>query len=134
VLLFVLAPALIAVQTAQAQTLHVLHAFTGGTDGGYPLGSLLRDAAGNLYGTTSDGGVVGTVFKVDTSGKETVLYSFAGGSDGAFPQAGLVRDAAGNLYGTTAGGGGSGCFQTQGLRNRFQSRYKRQGDCASQIQ
>jgi len=39
----------------------------------------------------------GTVFKLDTMGRETVLYSFTGGADGAFPLAGLIRDAAGNL-------------------------------------
>ena len=88
----------------------VLHSFSGGPDGEYPSAGLVRDAAGNLYGTTADGGTsgVGTVFKVDASGKETVLYSFGGGADGEYPFAGLVRDAAGNLYGTTADGGTSG--------------------------
>ena len=46
----------------------------------------------------------GTVFKLDTTGKETVLYSFTGGADGANRSA-VIRDAAGNLYGTTAAGG-----------------------------
>ena len=89
----------------------VLHSFTG-TDGASPQAGLLRDASGNLYGTTSNGGAVydGTVFKVDTTGAETVLHSFAGGNDGWGPHAGLLRDAAGNLYGTTPYGGlpGSG--------------------------
>lgn len=87
----------------------VLHSFGGGTDGATPQGSLIRDKAGNLYGTTTAGGNsgLGTVFKV-TGKKETVLYSFAGGSDGADPAAGLVQDAAGNLYGTTSQGGSSG--------------------------
>jgi uncharacterized repeat protein (TIGR03803 family) len=87
----------------------VLHAFTGGKDGANPQGSLIRDKAGNLYGTTTAGGTsnLGTVFKV--YGKiETVLYSFAGGTDGADPQARLAMDATGNLYGTTAKGGTSG--------------------------
>jgi len=88
----------------------VLYAFTGGTDGGNPEAGLIRDAEGNLYGTTVDGGLTtnsgyGVVFKLDTSGTETVLYSFTGGTDGANPYAGLVRDPAGNLYGTTYGGG-----------------------------
>jgi uncharacterized repeat protein (TIGR03803 family) len=72
---------------------------------------LVRDHAGNLYGTTSWGGAYdtyGTVFKLDTTGKETVLHSFTGGEDGAYPNAALVRDAVGNLYGTTYQGGASG--------------------------
>ncbi len=88
----------------------ILHSFTGGADGAIPYAGLVRDAAGNLYGTASGGGEgYGTVFKIDPSGNETVLYSFTGGADGANPCAGVVRDAAGNLYGTTNGGGlGSG--------------------------
>jgi hypothetical protein len=50
-------------------------------------------------------GGCGTVFKVDTTGKETVLYSFTGGTDGETPFSGLLRDEAGDLYGTTAAGG-----------------------------
>jgi uncharacterized repeat protein (TIGR03803 family) len=85
----------------------VLHSFTGtGGDGGNPYAGLIRDAEGNLYGTTSAGGTsdAGTVFKLSKTGKETVLYSFPG-NVGAVPYAGLVRDAAGNLYGTTIAGG-----------------------------
>ncbi len=87
----------------------VLHNFTGGTDGAAPYGVLIIDKGGNLYGTTTGGGVsgAGTVFEV-TGNTETVLYSFAGGKDGAAPEAGLVQDAAGNLYGTTSQGGSSG--------------------------
>jgi|SRR5579863_1099414 len=102
--LAVLVLVIIANQPAQAQTFTVLHNFRGGSDGTNPYAGLIRDAAGNLYGTTDYGGSsdYGTVFKVDTSGKESVLYSFAGGSsDGRNPYAVLVRDAAGNLYGTT---------------------------------
>jgi uncharacterized repeat protein (TIGR03803 family) len=72
---------------------------------------LLRDKAGNLYGTTwlcgSSG--YGTVFKVDTSGTETVLHNFAGGSsDGAYPfLTSLLMDKKGNLYGVTGQGGAS---------------------------
>lgn len=88
----------------------VLYSFTGGADGGEPLGRLIRDAAGNLYGTTNGGGTsgAGVVFKVDPSGHETVLYTFSGGNDGGYPLGGLVRDEAGNLYGATDGGGASG--------------------------
>ncbi len=88
----------------------VLYSFTGtGGDGSDPNGVVL-DTQGNLYGTTHSGGAsgVGTVFKVDTTGNETVLYSFAGEGDGAYPDAGVVLDAQGNLYGTTYGGGASG--------------------------
>lgn len=87
----------------------VLHGFTGGADGEGPLAGVTRDPAGNLYGTTSLGGAanVGVVYKLDTTGKETLLYSFMGGKqlDGAYPYAGVVRDSAGNLYGTTFEGG-----------------------------
>jgi uncharacterized repeat protein (TIGR03803 family) len=94
----------------------VLHSFTGGADGGQPFAGLVRDAAGNLYGTTAGGGAFrnGTVFKLDTTGKETVLHSFTGGAGGSTPYRGLVRDAAGNLYGTTAFGGDSSCFDPYG--------------------
>ena len=91
----------------------VLHSFTGdfsGPDGAYPSGSLIRDAGGNLYGTTLQGGMIsrGTVFKLDAAGTESVLYSFAGkffGPDDGESPYGLIRDAAGNLYGTTSSGG-----------------------------
>jgi len=84
----------------------VLYAFTGGPDGGYPAAGLVRDAAGNFYGTTESGDVgYGVVFKLDTTGAETALYRFTGGADGGNPEAGLALDPAGNLYGATAGGG-----------------------------
>jgi uncharacterized repeat protein (TIGR03803 family) len=89
----------------------VLYSFSGGTDGGQPLlGYLVRDAKGNLYGTTTFGGTYGqgTVFKLDRAHNETVLHSFSGGTDGSYPYAGLVLDAEGNLYGTTNQGGASG--------------------------
>jgi uncharacterized repeat protein (TIGR03803 family) len=76
-------------------------------DGANPAGGLVMDGSGNLYGTTVAGGACGltggcgTVFKLDTSGRETVLHTFADSPDGSGPYAGLVRDAAGNLYGTT---------------------------------
>jgi len=85
----------------------VLHSFTGGFDGRSPSGGVIRDAAGNLYGTTEYGGTgnAGTVYKLDAAAQETVLYTFSGGVDGFFPQGGVIRDTAGNLYGTTALGG-----------------------------
>jgi uncharacterized repeat protein (TIGR03803 family) len=85
----------------------VLHNFTGGADGGYPESAVIRDSAGNLYGTCDSGGSFydGVVYEVDQVGNETVLYSFTGGADGGNVQGGVIRDAAGNLYGTTTNGG-----------------------------
>lgn len=90
----------------------ILHNFTGGADGALPWAGPIVDENGNIYGTTSQGGVTadcpvgcGTVFKVDTSSHESVLYTFKGGTDGRFPRASLARDAEGNLYGTTLQGG-----------------------------
>jgi uncharacterized repeat protein (TIGR03803 family) len=87
-----------------------LHTFKGGTDGANPMENLVRDSAGNLYGTTYNGGAhsAGTIFKVTSAGVETVLYSFTGGTDGGYPISGLIRDSAGNLYGTTSSAGSNG--------------------------
>jgi uncharacterized repeat protein (TIGR03803 family) len=89
-----------------------LHSFNG-ADGWEPLAGLLRDRAGNLYGTTMLGGDekcfppygCGAVFKLDKNGKETVLHKFSGTPDGEMPEALLVEDEAGNLYGTAYMGG-----------------------------
>ena len=85
----------------------VLYNFTGLADGGAPYAGVIRDSAGNLYGTTMYGGTAqaGVVYKLDTAGHETVLYSFTGGIDGGNPSAGVIGDQAGNLYGTTTKGG-----------------------------
>jgi uncharacterized repeat protein (TIGR03803 family) len=85
----------------------VLYSFAGGADGGYLWDGVVRDTAGNLYGTTLNGGTsnFGTVFKVDPTGKKSVLHNFTEGQDGGDPYAGLVVDSAGNLYGTTSAGG-----------------------------
>jgi uncharacterized repeat protein (TIGR03803 family) len=109
-------------KTNDSGFVQVLHSFTGGADGANPVSGLLRDPAGNLYGTTVNGGAsnAGTVFKLDPSGAETVLYSFTGGTDGGNPAAGLVQDAAGNLYGTTAEGGDTSCFKPSGCGTIFE--------------
>jgi len=67
---------------------------------------VIRDPAGNLYGTTQSGGIAnnGVVFNLDQTCKQTVLYAFTGGMEGFSPGGGLVRDSAGNLYGTTTEG------------------------------
>jgi len=91
----------------------IVHNFAGGTsDGCSPWQGVIRDKAGSLYGTTYGCGSFGhgTIFKIDSTGKETILYNFAGGSsDGASPAFGhLLMDKVGNLYGsTTEGGAGS---------------------------
>ena len=90
----------------------VLYGFSG-SDGKYP-NSLLLDKSGNLYGTTWEGGGsnncgqrgCGTVFKIDTSGHQTVLYNFTSSPDGALPTD-LLADNSGNLYGVTMTGGTS---------------------------
>lgn len=91
----------------------VLYAFTDGSDGANPDAGVVRDPAGNLYGTTVNGGesssCCGVLYKLSPSGQETPLHLFTGGSDGSVPVGGLAGDSAGNLYGTAfSGGGGNG--------------------------
>lgn len=101
-------------------TENVLYAFTGGSDGAGPLGGLIFDKSGNLYGTTSFGGYItignppcivgcGVAFRltpaVSGSWTETVLHAFGEGSDLSMPYAAMLFDAAGNLYGTANTGG-----------------------------
>ncbi len=85
----------------------VLHSFGVGSDGQDLNGGLLIDSNGNLYGTTTVGGSssFGTVFKIDSTGVESILYSFSSLPDGQVPTAALVMDSNGNLYGTTSRGG-----------------------------
>jgi uncharacterized repeat protein (TIGR03803 family) len=95
------------IDTAGEET--VLHNFTNGPDGGYPFAGLTLDSDGNLYGTTTEGGQIfgdeiagGVVFKIDTTGNETVLYNFPFGANGCRPEAGVILDSEGNIYGTTS--------------------------------
>lgn len=102
---------LVASLASDAQTYSVIHSFAGGpTDGAFANGELIQDAAGNLYGTTSEGGTYndGTVFKLDPGGAVTILHSFDFADDGVQPEGGLLRDTEGNLYGTTSQGGHGG--------------------------
>ena len=103
---------------AAASSGKIIYSFAGGADGAYPESDLIMDAAGNLYGTTNQGGSgcgsagCGTVFELARTKdgwKHQVLYSFAGGPvDGNIPRAGLIFDSVGNLYGATSGGGSGG--------------------------
>jgi uncharacterized repeat protein (TIGR03803 family) len=119
-LMTMLVPVVVVTQSLQAQTFRVLYSFTGSPDGSGPSG-LLRDAAGNIYGATGEGGAAGhgTVFTLNRTGKETVLYSFNGGTDGSGPDAAVVMDKQRNLYGTTYAGGSSGCFEGMGCGTVF---------------
>ncbi len=86
----------------------VLYSFTGLSDGGTPIAGPTRDTAGNLYGTTLDGGNAGAgvVYKISATGGYTVLYSFTGpGAGGGAPVSTVIRDSSGNLYGTASGWG-----------------------------
>ncbi|MGA7217954.1 MAG: choice-of-anchor tandem repeat GloVer-containing protein [Candidatus Sulfotelmatobacter sp.] len=121
VVLMVIAISMLAGTTlAEAQQEAVLHSFDPKLDpkGAWgPMTSLVRDSAGNLYGTTEFGGPFnchffggcGTVYEVvpqpDGSWGEKVLHSFGSGTDGFLPQGPLLLDASGNLYGTTTLGG-----------------------------
>ncbi|HEX4080927.1 MAG TPA: choice-of-anchor tandem repeat GloVer-containing protein [Rhizomicrobium sp.] len=84
---------------------------SGAGDGQEPLVAPIMDAAGNLYGTTNEGGTggCGTVYKIAAGGTETVLHSFGCGSDGAYPGSSLILDSDGDLYGTTEDGGNASC-------------------------
>ena len=76
-----------------------------------PCAMLDHDAAGNLFGTTSQGGTYqwGTIFKIAPNGKATILYNFTGGAaDGGLPYAALTHDAAGNFYSIAQVGGAYG--------------------------
>jgi uncharacterized repeat protein (TIGR03803 family) len=89
----------------------LLHQFGGGSDGQVVYGGVVFDAAGNLYGTTVEGGLYagGTVFELTpTTGggwSEKVVHHFGSGADGSYPYDGVILDASGNVYGTTFYGG-----------------------------
>lgn len=103
----------------------VLYRFQGGKDGLAPLGSLVFDSAGNLYGSTFAGGEgrlceygCGAVFELTKSSggswSESVLHSFRAGRDGLAPSASLISDRNGNLYGTTEASGAPPDFNGDG--------------------
>jgi len=109
------APALTLVGPAWAQvSFNTIYEFKGGTDGNWPTAGPVSDAAGNLYGTTREGGAfdAGTVYELTPASggtwTESILYSFTGGADGSTPVAELIFDSSGNLYSTTNLGGSYG--------------------------
>jgi uncharacterized repeat protein (TIGR03803 family) len=88
----------------------VIYSFQQGTDGNSPISNLVFDKTGNLYGTTSEGGLgSGTIFKLSPVGggnwTETVVHAFEGPPDGGFAYNGMVVDIFGNFYGATVHGG-----------------------------
>jgi uncharacterized repeat protein (TIGR03803 family) len=132
-IVFVLAVA--ASPAAQAQTFHVIHTFTGRTDGGWPYAGVTIDKSGNLYGTTHAYGNPkgpygpnwGVVYRLKPTGGNwtfNTLYTFTGvgdypGKDGAFPSARVIFGPNGTLYGTTALGGDLNCNQGFGCGTVF---------------
>jgi uncharacterized repeat protein (TIGR03803 family) len=91
-------------------TEEVIYSFQEGADGNSPISNLVLDKAGNLYGTTSEGGLgSGTIYKLSPAGggkwAETVVHAFEGPPDGGFAYNGMVVDAFGNFYGATVHGG-----------------------------
>ncbi len=103
--------------SAGGWTRTAVYSFTQSYDGAQPASGVIRDAAGNLYGTamTCGGGPgcpgAGTVFQLTPAGscfQEHTLYTFTNGADGGIPVASLIADAAGNFYGATSVGGSGG--------------------------
>src|SRR5579859_3147404 len=111
VLLISAAVALTTIVAWAASTTKLVYSFAGNADGEYTDTELVRDSAGNLYGSSVQGGIYGggTVFQVTPAGVHAVLYNFTGGADGGEPYKGVTLDAQGNLYGTAVTGGGGSC-------------------------
>jgi uncharacterized repeat protein (TIGR03803 family) len=119
-------------KTGGGWTEKVLYSFSG-PDGAFPNGRMRFDSAGNLYGSTREGGSsspcsnfapgCGVVFKLSLNAgggwTESILYRFTGGDDGIFPTTGVNFDAAGNIYGTTIQGGGTSCDNSSGCGTVF---------------
>lgn len=105
------AMALLATVAWAASAAKLIYSFAGSGDGEYTDTELVMDSAGNLYGTSVQGGIYGggTVFQVTPAGVHTVLYDFTGGADGGEPYKGVTLDTQGNLYGTAVTGGGGSC-------------------------
>jgi len=95
--------------TGKESVLYNFCSKTNCADGADPEGGVIPDSQGNLYGTTGFGGTHndGIIYKISSSGRETILYSFKGGTDGKQPLGSLLEDSKGNFYGVTIFGGGS---------------------------
>src|SRR5260370_42308459 len=107
----IVAPLALLLSAASASTTKVLYAFAGGNDGEYLDTDLVIDSAGNLYGSTVQGGThsSGTVLQLSPSATgwtHTVLYSFTGTADGARPYKGVTLDPHRNIYRTAVTVGG----------------------------
>lgn len=107
----VVVAAVLTATASAADSTKLIYSFAGNADGEYLDTELVRDSAGNLYGTSVQGGTFGggTVFQVTPEGVHTVLYNFTGGADGGEPYKGVTLDAQGNLYGTAVTGGSGSC-------------------------
>ncbi len=106
----------------------IVHAFTGGSDGGVGSLGLLLLESGSLYGVTEEGGAhsAGTVFRLTRAGKRwalSTLYAFKGTPDAASPYGGLLADTGGDLFGTTYYGGASGLGTVFELARNAKGRY-----------
>ncbi len=91
----------------------VLYSFQGGSDGQLPVGAIVFDKQGNLYGTALGGNLVFQLAPPAQKGDpwtETLIYQFQNLPDGNDPNGGLIIDEAGNFYGVTAYGGSGGCI------------------------
>ncbi len=125
-------PSTICKTSSCSWTETILYQFKQQNDGFGPNGGLVFDAAGNIYGTTTDGGTynAGTVFELSPSRgswTETILYNFYGDPDGKFPNGNLIIDRAGHLIGTTQIGAGGSCIPDEGCGMIFELTYGSSG-------
>ena len=110
-LVFLCVLAVLGQPLAQAQTFHVLHSFTNGSDGASPMAGLTLGGIGTLYGTTAGGGNdpngYGVVYKLSLHNSNwllTPVYEFTNGSDGFEPMGGITIGPGGVPFGTANNG------------------------------
>ena len=102
----------IVYEVAKDGTYTILYSFKGGNDGGLPLSGVVRDTAGNLFGTTAGvNGTPSTIYEIKHTGGEKILRYLGNGnfSDGAAANSAPILDSKGNLFGNTSYGGDSSC-------------------------
>jgi uncharacterized repeat protein (TIGR03803 family) len=104
---FIAAAAILCTAAQAGPTFTTLYSFQNIPDAANPMGRLIADGRGNLYGTTEFGGAanLGALFELSSGGTETVLHASAYGNDGVHPAGGLLRDAKGDLFGAASGSG-----------------------------